>query len=243
MAARKASTKPKPATGALSIRYVPVDSLKPYPKNARVHSAEQISQIAASMGEFGVVNPLLIDEAREIIAGHGRLEAVRRLGMATVPTIMLRGLSAAQKKALRIADNRLALSASWDEDLLRSEIGDLQLGDFDLDLLGFGDGELADLLGDGSDGSGAGAFGSLSARFGVPPFSVLNAREGWWQERKRAWIALGIRSELGRGDTPGTSARAGPGKKPNAVPGGQNSRSTAQKLGGGGEPTPRRAAR
>ena len=114
----------------------PVDSLVPYVNNARTHSAEQVSQVAASIREFGFTNPILIDEQHSIIAGHGRLAAARKLGMDTVPTIQLEGLSEAQKKAYVIADNSLALNAGWDYELLTLEIDDLKIEGFDIDLLG-----------------------------------------------------------------------------------------------------------
>ena len=116
-----------------------VDSLIPYVNNARTHSDEQVAQIAASIREFGFTNPILVDENCGIIAGHGRLAAARKLGLDTVPTITLPGLSDAQKKAYVIADNQLALNAGWNEDLLKVEIEQLDLGGFDIDLLGLDD--------------------------------------------------------------------------------------------------------
>jgi ParB-like nuclease domain len=212
--------------GALKIAYVPIVLLKPYARNARTHDPAQIAQIAASIRQFGFTNPLLIDEEREIIAGHGRLEGARVVGMSSVPTITLRGLSPAQRRALRLADNRLALNAGWDDVLLREELAALQFDDFDISLLGFDDEELARLLTEGGGETSTDHAGNLSARFGVPPFSVLNAREGWWQDRKRAWISLGIRSELGRGEDmapPDGYRDEAPAKgrpRPNAAPGG-----------------------
>jgi DNA modification methylase len=124
----------------------PLDRLRPYEKNARTHSAEQIAQIAASIQEFGFTNPILVDGADGILAGHGRLAAAKDMGLAEVPVIVLDHLSAAQRRAYILADNKLALNAGWDIDLLAGEIGDLQLADFDLSLIGFSDEELADLL-------------------------------------------------------------------------------------------------
>lgn len=183
-----------------------IDSLTTYKNNARSHSDAQVAQIAASIAEFGWTNPVLIDERGELIAGHGRLMAAKKLGLAEVPAIQLEGLSAAQKAALRLADNKLALNAGWDEALLRTELEDLRATGFDLALTGFGEDELAGLFADDGEGAGSSGAGSLAAMFGVPPFSVLNARDGWWQDRKRAWLSLGIQSELGRGDMqPGLS--------------------------------------
>ena len=121
------------------------ETLIPYIRNSRTHSEEQVSQIMASIREFGFTNPLLIDEKDEIIAGHGRLLASQRLKLKEVPCIILSGLSDAQKRAYSIADNKLALNAGWDEDMLRLEIEDLNLGGFDIDLLGFSMDELDDL--------------------------------------------------------------------------------------------------
>jgi hypothetical protein len=179
-----------------------IERLIPYAKNARTHTDAQIAAIAASMKEWGWTNPVLADEVGGVIAGHARILAARQLGITEIPVMVARGWSEAQKRAYVLADNKLALNAGWDDELLRLELGELKLDGFDLSLTGFGEVELGDILGplgSGGSGSGRGA-GSLSAEFGVPPFSVLNAREGWWQERKAAWIALGIKSELGRGN-------------------------------------------
>lgn len=130
----------------LTIEYIPLDGLTPYVNNARTHSPEQVDQIAASIKEFGFVNPILLDERDVIIAGHGRLMAARKLGMNTVPVIYLRHLNETQRRALIIADNRIALNAGWDEELLKLELEALQLEDFNLDLLGFDDTEIDDIL-------------------------------------------------------------------------------------------------
>jgi DNA modification methylase len=124
----------------------PLDRLVPYERNARTHSPEQIAQIAASIQEFGFTNPILVDGADGILAGHGRLAAAKDMGLAEVPVIVLDHLSAEQRRAYILADNQLALNAGWDTELLRMELGDLQLADFDLSLIGFSDEELADLL-------------------------------------------------------------------------------------------------
>lgn len=126
----------------------PVGKLVPYDKNPRTHSPEQISQIAASIVEFGFLNPILVDTAAGIIAGHGRLQAAKQLGLKQVPVVVLDHLTEAQKRAYVIADNKLALNAGWDEDLLRSEMAALAAEDFDLPIIGFSDDELAGLLAD-----------------------------------------------------------------------------------------------
>lgn len=119
-----------------------IQSLIPYARNSRIHSDAQVAQIAASIKEFGWTNPVLIDQEGGIIAGHGRVLAARKLGQELVPCIVLSNLSEAQKRAYVIADNKLALNAGWDNDLLRVEIDDLKAADFNLDLLGFTEEEL-----------------------------------------------------------------------------------------------------
>ena len=127
-----------------------IDRLRPYERNPRTHSPEQITKIAASLLEFGWTNPILVDGDAGIIAGHGRLLAARELGMTTVPVIELTHLTEAQKRAYVIADNRLALDAGWDEDLLADELRALEGLDFNLELTGFDLDELHDLLDDES---------------------------------------------------------------------------------------------
>ncbi len=187
----------------LRVQERPLDDLIPYASNARTHSEAQIAQIASSIREFGWTNPVLVDGDNGIIAGHGRVLAARLLGMDKAPCIELADLSEAQRKAYVIADNKLALNAGWDEPLLGAELMGLDAMGFDCTLTGFEGAELEGLMLGDVEGAplagGRSSGGSLAAKFGVPPFSVLNAREGWWQERKRAWLALGIRSELGRG--------------------------------------------
>lgn len=130
----------------LNIEYRSLDELIPYANNARTHSDTQVAQIAASIAEFGFVNPVLVDEDGVLIAGHGRLMAARQLGMERVPSIQISHLSEAQRKALVIADNRIALNAGWDEALLKLELETLDDLDFDLDLLGFDPSEIDDFL-------------------------------------------------------------------------------------------------
>lgn len=120
--------------------------LLPYARNARTHSPEQVAQIAASMREFGFTNPVLIDAADGIIAGHGRVMAAQSLGLAEVPCIRLGHLTESQRRAYILADNKLALNAGWDEDLLAQELRELQSGGFDIGLVGFADEDLKDLL-------------------------------------------------------------------------------------------------
>jgi hypothetical protein len=137
----------------LSVTYRATASLKPDPRNARTHSKRQVEQIVASIREFGFTNPILLDPEGVLIAGHGRLLAAKSMGMAEVPTIELVGLNDAQKRALRLADNKIALGAGWDLDLLKVELAELSALDVDMDLTvtGFSTGELDVLLGSNED--------------------------------------------------------------------------------------------
>ena len=126
----------------------PVEKLIPFARNARTHSDEQVAQIAASIAEFGWTNPILAGADGIVIAGHARLLAARKLGMTEVPVIVLDHLSETQRRALVIADNRLALNAGWDEEMLRVELDALREDDFNLELLGFADDEIEALLAD-----------------------------------------------------------------------------------------------
>ena len=130
----------------LAIEYVSVDSLIPYVNNARTHSAEQVSQIVASIKEFGFTNPVLIDGENGLIAGHGRVMAARKMGMQEVPSIQLSHLTEVQKRAYILSDNKLALNAGWDDDLLALELSQLDDLGFDMALIGFTDEELGDLM-------------------------------------------------------------------------------------------------
>ena len=124
----------------------PTDKLVPYARNARTHSDAQVAQIAASIAEFGFTNPILAGSDGVIVAGHGRLAAAQKLGIATVPVVVLDHLTPTQRRALVIADNRIAENAGWDEAMLQVELADLQGDDFDLSLTGFDADALADLL-------------------------------------------------------------------------------------------------
>lgn len=195
-------------------KLVDVASLVPYGANARTHSEEQIEQIKASFRAFGFVGALAYDD-QGLAAGHGRQVALLEMweageivmgpgkreplpeGMA--PGVDITGLSPEERRAFIIADNKLALNAGWNEDLLRQEMAALDALDFDMPVIGFDSKELERLFNPPAEG-GKSNPGSMAAEFLIPPFTVLNAREGWWQDRKRQWIALGIQSEVGRGE-------------------------------------------
>jgi len=200
-----------------------LEQLKPFSENARLHSPEQVAQIAASIREFGFNNPILVDHEGTIIAGHGRVEAAHLLGLGEVPVIVIGHLTEEQRRAYTIADNKIALNSSWSIERLQSELRLLSNRDFDLSLIGFSEPELLQLLpvstgSYDSEGNWEPADGSalsdassaedpfeqreavkLADRFLVPPFSVLDARQGYWRQRKQQWLAMGIESEIGRG--------------------------------------------
>ena len=129
-----------------------VASLVPYARNSRTHSDAQVAKIAASIREFGFLNPIIIDADNGIIAGHGRVMAAQKLGLANVPVIEASHLTEAQKRAYVLADNRLALDAGWDNDLLKIELQDLQAEGFDLSLTGFNVDEIGNFLADATEG-------------------------------------------------------------------------------------------
>ena len=131
---------------SLEINYINTDVLIPYVNNSRTHSDKQVTEIASSIKEFGFTNPVLIDKEKTIIAGHGRLLASKKLGLKKVPTILLENLTEAQKKAYIIADNKLALNAGWDEELLSIELKELDELGYDTSLTGFSEDELSDIL-------------------------------------------------------------------------------------------------
>ena len=130
----------------LVVEYRPLDSLIGYLRNARTHSDEQVAEIAGSIREFGWTNPILVDGDNGVIAGHGRILAARKLGLTKVPVIELAHLTETQRRAYILADNKLAMNAGWDNDLLALELSDLQDAGFDLGLTGFSGEEIADLL-------------------------------------------------------------------------------------------------
>ena len=148
MASESQTTDASRLVRGLQIEMWPVDRLIPYARNARTHTDEQVAQVAASIVEFGWTNPILVGADCVIIAGHARLAAARKLRMTEVPVIVLDHLTPAQRRALVLADNKLALNAGWDEAMLRVELASLKEADYDLDLVGFSDDELEELLRD-----------------------------------------------------------------------------------------------
>ncbi len=136
----------------MKIEQIKTSGLIPYARNSRSHSDAQVAQIAGSIREFGFTNPVLIDADNGIIAGHGRVMAAGKLGMDKVPCIRLAHLTETQKRAYIIADNKLALNAGWDEEMLALELGELADLDFDMGLIGFSEDELAGLLAETTEG-------------------------------------------------------------------------------------------
>lgn len=197
-----------------------IDKIKPYDKNARTHSSKQVEQIMNSIKTYGFTNPLLIDENNNLIAGHGRLEAVKQLNrvdfknnpLMELPAIIIEGLSEADKKALIIADNQIALNAGWDYEILSQELNELADISYDLDLLAFDNidellsydlDDIDEVLGENKsdDGDENSEIDGLPERFITPPFSVISLRSvgdkvDKWRERG---IKVGGRGENNKG--------------------------------------------
>lgn len=138
-------------TTTKEFQLVDINKLVPYANNARTHNKEQILKLRSSLREFGFVNPVIIDKAYNVLAGHGRIEAAKEEGIAEVPCVYADHLTEAQKKAYILADNRMALDAGWDEELLSVEMQELQELGFDLSMTGFDEKELADLFASDED--------------------------------------------------------------------------------------------
>ncbi|HXI75681.1 MAG TPA: DNA methyltransferase [Steroidobacteraceae bacterium] len=179
-----------PERPQLAVIYRPLADLIPYARNARTHSPEQVAQIAASMEQFGWTNPILVDERGGVIAGHGRLQAAQALGMGQVPTIAVPGLTEAQRRALVLADNKLALNAGWDFGLLRDELAELDTGEFDMGVLGFSGEELEQIATWTPDGSTSSYDdGRANAIPAAPTRPVSGAGDVWLLGRHRLMCA------------------------------------------------------
>jgi DNA modification methylase len=165
----------------IAVVAVPLASLVPYAANARTHSDAQVAQIAASIAEFGFVNPVLIDAAGVLVAGHGRVLAAKRLGLASVPAIRLAHLSEAQARALRLADNQIALNSGWDEALLAAELARIREDGFDLELLGFDQAALDALLAETGLDGGAGNGADEDAPAPEPPVQPVTRPGDLWR--------------------------------------------------------------
>lgn len=229
-----------------------VDTLVPYARNTRVHSDEAVARLVRIIRDMGWTSPILVD-ADGIVAGHKRRlaalaiyakgETIRLPGghilpPGMVPVIDVSGWTEAQRRAYVIADNQTTLESEWDGEILKLELSWLSDQGFDMDLTGFTGEALEAALASIEGEPATTAAGepdplrvSLADRFGIPPFSVLSAREGWWQDRKRAWLRLGIMSELGRGE--GSIHEAAPGGSARPL-----DRKRAAKASPGGSPRP-----
>ena len=186
----------------MEIKTVKINELKPHPKNPRVHPDSAIEKLERSIKEFGWTNPILVSADGYILAGHARLKAAEKAGIEEVPVIYL-PLEGEKAEAYLIADNRLQDETDWDYEKLKDLLQELDTGEFDLELTGFDMDEIEELIAKISpteQEKKEEAAKTLTERFIVPPFSVLDTRQGYWQERKRKWLTLGIKGELGRDD-------------------------------------------
>lgn len=240
LVASQARAKPD----GLKIRYKSLDNLQEYERNANEHPPAQIKLIERLMARCGWMTPMG-EAGGVLIYGHARRQAALNLRDKGIPiprnpdpnkgpVVDLSHLNAMERRAYRIADNESARKAVTDDVTLAEELEDMRLDDpdFDLSYTGLDDDRLDALFGEETEGEGGGSgAGSLAAQFGIPPFSVLNAREGWWQDRKRAWLALGIQSELGRGEMDTNTPHDGKGMADGLVA--LQSRQRAANAGGG----------
>lgn len=192
------------APSRLIIEQWPIEKLIPYARNPRKND-EKVEKMVAAIKEFGFRIPVVAKSDGSVVDGHLRIKAAKVLGLSEIPVALADELSDAQIKAFRLLANRSANWADWDDELLRLEFEELKALDFNLDLTGFDEDEFSSILA-AIDPNKAGGISpeernaTLAERFGIPPFSVFNAREGWWQNRKRAWLSIGIKSEEGRGE-------------------------------------------
>lgn len=198
--AKNAHGKRPKSAASMEAAWRKISDIYPNPKNVRVHSDEQVKLLQASIEEFGQVWPILVDGDGMIVAHHGVFEALKRGAYDEAKVVYVEGLSPEQVRAFVVADNRLAEISKWDEEGLRAELKALSELGLSMDAVGYEAEDLAKLLALQQEEEQGGRMGSLAASFGVPPFSVLSARAGIWQDRKDAWLALGIQSELGRGE-------------------------------------------
>jgi len=190
----------------MKIEQVKIDKLIPYARNSRTHSDAQVAQIAASIKEFGFTNPVLIDETGSIIAGHGRVMAARKLAIADVPSIRLTHLTEAQKKAYVIADNKLALNAGWDNEMLALELAEIGELGFDLELIGFDPSEFNNTAVDYSvldgedieaelDGMASGVRKAIQIEFEPEHYEEAQALVKFWRENK-AYVGMMVINHL-----------------------------------------------
>jgi len=172
----------------MNIEEIEIDKLIPYHNNPRKNQA--VDKVASSIKEYGFQQPIVTDKDMVVIVGHTRLLGAKKLGLSKVP-VLVADLSESKAKAYRIADNRLNEDSDWDLDFLNLEIDMLKDENYNLDLLGFEEKELENLMNeDLNDIYSDGQKGSMVDNFGVPPFSILDTRQGYWQDRKKYWNNL-----------------------------------------------------
>lgn len=185
----------------MEIRNVPIGTVKPYENNPR-HNDNAVDAVANSIREFGWKQPIVVDKDNVIIVGHTRLKAAQKLGLKEVPVLIADDLTPEKVKAYRLADNKTNELAFWDDELLDIELGDIT--DIDMEQFGF------DLSEDEPYESQDEKKGSMAEKYLVPPFSVIYANKPDWLARKRAWVDMGIRSEIGRGGRLAYNSRSNP---------------------------------
>lgn len=176
----------------MDIKMVKIDDIVPYENNPR-HNADAIEPVKESIRQFGFRNPMILDKENVIVAGHTRYEAAKALGMTEVPVIYADDLSEDQVRKFRLVDNKTAEYAGWDFSKLEEELAELDFGDFDF---GFFTDDATSAIDEVEEIDRA---GNLAKKFIVPPFSVLYGNKGDWLNRKKIWLEMGIKSEIGRG--------------------------------------------
>lgn len=176
----------------MKVEYLSPGELHPYPLNAKIHTPEQVKRIAESIKQFGFKQPIVIDRDNVVIIGHGRLFAAKELMLDSVPVVRADDLTEDQVKALRLADNKTNES-EWDFSKLEEELAALDIAGMDMEKFGFSD------LSTDFEPLVEAKRGSLADKYLVPPFSVIYGNKQEWMARKRAWVAFGIHSEIGRG--------------------------------------------
>lgn len=190
----------------MNIIDLPIKSIKPYKRNPRKNDSA-VEYVANSIRQFGFKVPIVIDENYEIVCGHTRWKAAKTIGLETVPCIMADDLNEEQIKAFRLADNKTAEMAGWDFDLLEMEFNDIDPDLFDMADFGFFQDDVEERQASAEEEDRT---GNMAEKYLVPPFSVLYANRQDWLARKRAWVAKGLRSEIGRGGNLAFNSKSNP---------------------------------
>jgi len=172
------------------VEFMDVTEVFPYSENPRQIGPDAVAKVAKSIKEYGFASPIIVNAQNVILAGHTRLQAALSLGLSQVPVHVRDNLTDEQERAYRLADNRVAEESQWDFPILTAELEALQVDDFDLFLTGFDPHELNKLLSPDEDPYADGEKGSMAENFGAPPFSVLDTRQGYWQDRKKNWDSI-----------------------------------------------------